>query len=218
MAEFAVSPTIGQEFAKDLQLSEIVHAENKDELLRDLAILENSESCQESLKTQPCISTLSPQKTLRKVTRSSSSPPRGVASGHRLRIHLFLASKGWHFGITFEPCPATVRYSRSTHPPITAATLFGHPLTKLTLACPSVRSTSIAEAAGITLRTDVSPLNNYPESRAVHPVIRVSYTPGLVGDVAIWDNRSTVHAITQDYENAERVGDRVVSLGGKPYF
>ncbi|KJA15909.1 hypothetical protein HYPSUDRAFT_207494 [Hypholoma sublateritium FD-334 SS-4] len=36
-------------------------------------------------------------------------------------------------------------------------------------------------------------------------------------DVAIWDNRSTFHTATYDYE-ALRTGDRVVSLGEKPYF
>lgn len=39
-----------------------------------------------------------------------------------------------------------------------------------------------------------------------------------LGDIAIWDNRSTFHAATQDYEKTLRVGDRVVSLGEKPYF
>ncbi|KAI9337707.1 hypothetical protein DFJ73DRAFT_763339 [Zopfochytrium polystomum] len=37
-------------------------------------------------------------------------------------------------------------------------------------------------------------------------------------DVAIWDNRSTVHTATWDYDGGKRVGDRVVSLGEKPYF
>jgi hypothetical protein len=38
-------------------------------------------------------------------------------------------------------------------------------------------------------------------------------------DVAIWDNRSTFHNITLDYKVTEaRKGDRVVSLGERPYF
>ncbi|CCO33361.1 hypothetical protein BN14_07436 [Rhizoctonia solani AG-1 IB] len=37
-------------------------------------------------------------------------------------------------------------------------------------------------------------------------------------DVAIWDNRSNYHTATYDYERVLRVGDRVVSLGEKPYF
>ncbi|KAJ7280051.1 hypothetical protein C8J57DRAFT_1301503 [Mycena rebaudengoi] len=36
-------------------------------------------------------------------------------------------------------------------------------------------------------------------------------------DVAIWDNRCTFHTATNDYE-ALRQGNRVVSLGEKPYF
>ncbi|KAL2069393.1 hypothetical protein VTL71DRAFT_14072 [Oculimacula yallundae] len=36
-------------------------------------------------------------------------------------------------------------------------------------------------------------------------------------DVAIWDNRSNWHAATYDHGDV-RVGDRVVSLGEKPYF
>lgn len=46
-----------------------------------------------------------------------------------------------------------------------------------------------------------------------------TYSPesGL-GDIAIWDNRSTFHTATQDYGRTLRVGDRVVSLGEKPYY
>ncbi|KAH8109654.1 hypothetical protein DFH11DRAFT_912461 [Phellopilus nigrolimitatus] len=36
--------------------------------------------------------------------------------------------------------------------------------------------------------------------------------------IAIWDNRSTYHAATFDYAAEKRVGDRVVSLGERPYF
>ncbi len=36
-------------------------------------------------------------------------------------------------------------------------------------------------------------------------------------DVAIWDNRSTFHTPTNDYEGV-RQGNRVVSIGEKPYF
>ncbi|KAJ1555500.1 hypothetical protein HK405_001333 [Cladochytrium tenue] len=37
-------------------------------------------------------------------------------------------------------------------------------------------------------------------------------------DVAIWDNRSAVHSATFDYIPDRRVGDRIVSLGERPYF
>ncbi|KAJ3037690.1 hypothetical protein HDV00_001412 [Rhizophlyctis rosea] len=37
-------------------------------------------------------------------------------------------------------------------------------------------------------------------------------------DVAIWDNRSTYHTATWDYGAETRIGDRVVSLGERPYF
>ncbi|KAJ1568490.1 hypothetical protein HK405_001394 [Cladochytrium tenue] len=37
-------------------------------------------------------------------------------------------------------------------------------------------------------------------------------------DVAIWDNRSTFHTGTSDFLDERRVGDRVVSLGERPYF
>jgi hypothetical protein len=37
--------------------------------------------------------------------------------------------------------------------------------------------------------------------------------------VAIWDNRSAFHNITLDYRTTDvRKGDRVVSLGEKPYL
>jgi len=42
--------------------------------------------------------------------------------------------------------------------------------------------------------------------------------PEGLGDVAIWDNRSTFHSATYDYAKQLRVGDRVVSIGEKPYF
>ncbi|KAG5637469.1 hypothetical protein H0H81_004440 [Sphagnurus paluster] len=37
-------------------------------------------------------------------------------------------------------------------------------------------------------------------------------------DIAIWDNRSTLHTATQDYGDKLRVGHRVVSIGERPYF
>ena len=37
-------------------------------------------------------------------------------------------------------------------------------------------------------------------------------------DVAIWDNRSTFHTATLDYGNADREGNRAVSLGEVPYL
>lgn len=36
-------------------------------------------------------------------------------------------------------------------------------------------------------------------------------------DLAIWDNRSVFHTATNDY-TGKRQGNRVVSLGEKPYF
>jgi alpha-ketoglutarate-dependent taurine dioxygenase len=38
------------------------------------------------------------------------------------------------------------------------------------------------------------------------------------GDIAIWDNRSNFHTATFDYGKELRVGDRVVSIGEKPYY
>ncbi|KAJ3044836.1 hypothetical protein HDV00_000713 [Rhizophlyctis rosea] len=37
-------------------------------------------------------------------------------------------------------------------------------------------------------------------------------------DLAIWDNRSTVHAATFDYGTQLRLGERAVSLGERPYL
>ncbi|KAL1741167.1 hypothetical protein HDZ31DRAFT_46027 [Schizophyllum fasciatum] len=40
-----------------------------------------------------------------------------------------------------------------------------------------------------------------------------------VNDLGIWDNRSTFHTATNDYDNDDkRQGNRVVSLGERPYF
>jgi len=46
--------------------------------------------------------------------------------------------------------------------------------------------------------------------------IRWKWTPGTS---AIWDNRSTIHTVSYDYEGkGERHGTRVSSLGEKPFF
>ncbi|KAG5356146.1 Alpha-ketoglutarate-dependent taurine dioxygenase [Yarrowia sp. B02] len=37
-------------------------------------------------------------------------------------------------------------------------------------------------------------------------------------DVAIWDNRSTFHTATFDFDTGDRLGHRVLSIGEKPYF
>jgi len=44
--------------------------------------------------------------------------------------------------------------------------------------------------------------------------VRFKWTKGAV---ALWDNRSTYHTATYDYE-AKRAGDRVCSVGEKPYL
>ena len=46
---------------------------------------------------------------------------------------------------------------------------------------------------------------------------QVRYTWSL-NDPAIWDNRSTFHTATLDYGNADREGNRAVSLGEVPYL
>ncbi|KAF5345071.1 hypothetical protein D9758_010419 [Tetrapyrgos nigripes] len=46
--------------------------------------------------------------------------------------------------------------------------------------------------------------------------LQVRYKWSL-NDIAIWDNRSTYHTATNDYEGA-RQGNRVVSIGEKPFF
>ncbi|KIY68365.1 TfdA family taurine dioxygenase [Cylindrobasidium torrendii FP15055 ss-10] len=37
-------------------------------------------------------------------------------------------------------------------------------------------------------------------------------------DIAIWDNRSTFHTATKDYGNVLRSGNRIASLGERPFF
>lgn len=44
-----------------------------------------------------------------------------------------------------------------------------------------------------------------------------SHLSGTKNTVALWDNRSTQHCATYDYE-AKRAGDRVCSIGEKPFF
>ncbi|KAG8747965.1 hypothetical protein FRC12_013959 [Ceratobasidium sp. 428] len=49
-------------------------------------------------------------------------------------------------------------------------------------------------------------------------IVSACSTHNYQNDIAIWDNRSVYHTATFDYEKVLRVGDRVVSLGEKPYF
>lgn len=52
--------------------------------------------------------------------------------------------------------------------------------------------------------------------RSLDLQVRWKWTPGTS---AIWDNRTTIHTVSQDYENNNtRHGTRVSSLGEKPYF
>ncbi|PMD50898.1 alpha-ketoglutarate-dependent taurine dioxygenase [Hyaloscypha bicolor E] len=96
-----------------------------------------------------------------------------------------------------------------------------------------------AERLGNPLRDGIrgSPLNRGSSLEAVHPVIRTNPVTGWKSvfvnkgftrrinvrfkwkknDLAIWDNRSTWHCATYDYE-AARAGDRVCSLGEAPYL
>ncbi|OBT74421.1 hypothetical protein VF21_06560 [Pseudogymnoascus sp. 05NY08] len=91
-----------------------------------------------------------------------------------------------------------------------------------------------------------SPANTGLEFKAVHPVVRTNPVTGWKkresevlkkyflevvagnhdlqvksrwgkGDVAIWDNRSVFHTATDDYEG-RREGNRVVSIGERPFF
>ena len=40
-----------------------------------------------------------------------------------------------------------------------------------------------------------------------------------VNDIAIWDNRSTFHNATYDYDGlGDRAGNRAVGVGERPYF
>lgn len=45
--------------------------------------------------------------------------------------------------------------------------------------------------------------------------VRFRWTPNTV---ALWDNRSTQHTATNDYGTRPRWGDRVVSVGERPYL
>lgn len=51
-SHFEVTPSIGREFGKDLQLSELLQAENSDELIRDLGVLSESNAMSERANEQ----------------------------------------------------------------------------------------------------------------------------------------------------------------------
>jgi hypothetical protein len=44
-SHFEVTPSIGREFGKDLQLTDLLRAENSDELIRDLGVLSELRAC-----------------------------------------------------------------------------------------------------------------------------------------------------------------------------
>ncbi|WVQ82460.1 hypothetical protein IAT38_004589 [Cryptococcus sp. DSM 104549] len=305
---FAVTPPIGQEFAKDAQLSEIVHAPNSDELIRDLAVLISQRGVV-FFRGQDL--ELEDQKTLgRKLGELSGKPgdstlhihplteitsPKGDeisiitserSDGYKVADFSRLASQGWHSDITFEPVPSDYAILKvHTNPPSGGDTLWASAyeaysrlspdFAKLLEGKKAFHTASIfsdaAKAFGIELRTGQrgSPLNSGNALSAIHPIIRVNPVTGWkglfvnqgftrriigvtkdesdfildylfkvvannhdlqvrfkwstnnapgIGDIAIWDNRSTTHTATTDYDKSLRVGDRVVSIGEKPFF
>jgi hypothetical protein len=72
---------------------------------------------------------------------------------------------------------------------------------------------SLTIFSGILLITTISKSDIRGPSMVLHSLNHLTL------DVAIWDNRSAFHSITLDYKVGEsRKGDRVVSLGEKPYL
>ena len=51
---FEVTPSIGREFGKELQLTDLLKAENSDELIRDLAVLSESLAWSRCCKARGC--------------------------------------------------------------------------------------------------------------------------------------------------------------------
>ncbi|TYJ58196.1 hypothetical protein B9479_001020 [Cryptococcus floricola] len=304
---FAVSPPIGEEFSKDLQLSEIVHAKKKDTLIRDLAILISQRGVVffreqdiniEDQKTmgkklgelsgKPKDSTLHIHPTT-EITSAQGDTVSIITSDRRdrdLDDSSRLAFKHWHSDITFEPVPSDYAILKvHTAPESGGDTIWASAYEAYSRLSPDFAKflegkeafheagffNQSAKSFGIELRTGErgSPLNQGPALSAIHPVIRVNpvtgwkgvfvnqgftrrilgvtkdesdfildylfkltvnnhdlqvrfrwgkdYAPGR-GDVAIWDNRSSFHSATYDYDRALRVGDRVVSIGEKPYY
>ncbi|ODN96532.1 hypothetical protein L198_04247 [Cryptococcus wingfieldii CBS 7118] len=210
---FVVNPAIGQEFGNDLQLSEIVHAENKDELLLDLRGVVFFRAQDIGLEDQKTLS--------RKLGELSGKPQDSALYIHPLtpkdsekddQILVIsaerrnkraqvedstrFASKDWHFDITFEPVPSDYSILKiHTAPENGGETLWASAYEAYSRLSPefakflegkealheATSSDKYAEAAGITLRTDVrgSPLNSGPGLSAIHPVIRVSKYPTL---------------------------------------
>ncbi|WVQ82461.1 hypothetical protein IAT38_004590 [Cryptococcus sp. DSM 104549] len=307
---FEVTPPIGQEFSKELQLSEILHAPNSDELVRDLAVLISERGVAffrgqdlnvedqkilgrklGELSGKPKDSTLHIHPTTELTSAkgdhisiiTSERVARNVGDTSRIASHL------WHSDITFEPVPSDYAILKlHTVPPSGGDTVWASAYEAYSRLSPDLAKflegkkayheagffNAAAKSYGIELRTDArgSPLNQGNSLSAIHPVIRVNSTdpvtgwkgvfvnqgftrrilgvtkdesdflldyltkivtnnhdlqvrfkwttnnaPGI-GDIAIWDNRSTQHSATIDYDKAVRVGDRVVSIGEKPYF
>ncbi|RQM08841.1 hypothetical protein DH86_00002965 [Scytalidium sp. 3C] len=96
---------------------------------------------------------------------------------------------------------------------------------------------SAAEKGGYKLydKPRGAPENVGAELKAVHPVVRTNPVSGWksifpvgghvrfrwknTNDIAIWDNRSTFHSATFDYDGlGERYGVRAVSVGEAPFY
>ncbi|WWC66111.1 uncharacterized protein I206_100011 [Kwoniella pini CBS 10737] len=305
---FEVTPSIGQEFAKELQLSQIVNAENADELIKDLAITISQRGVV-FFRSQDL--DIADQKVLGKKLGELSGHPHdsslhihpttelSSAKGDHISIITSerrqarsigdsskFASVNWHSDITFEPVPSDYAILKvHTNPPSGGDTIWGSAYEAYSRLSPDLAKflegkeayheagffKAAVQEYGHELRTEErgSPLNKGDTLNAIHPVIRVNpvtgwkglfvnqgftrrilgvskdesdflldylfklYTnnhdlqarfkwttnnPPGIGDIAIWDNRSTIHTAVFDYNKSLRVGDRVVSIGEKPYF
>ncbi|KAH9948158.1 hypothetical protein B0H21DRAFT_735653 [Amylocystis lapponica] len=243
-----LTPIIGREYP-DVQLSDLLNAENSDELIRELAIIISQRNVTRELGLHVHPSTNPNSELGMEISVITSSRYGGAAE-----MSTF-ASKEWHSDITFEPI--------HTLPPTGGDTIFASSYEaydrlspRLTAIHNATQFKVSANATGHTLYDGIRGTREHRHrSRGVHPVIRTNPVTGWKGlfltkrildltkdesdatleylnrvitenhdlqvrfkdDVAIWANSSTVHNVTRDYDEF-RQGNRVVSLGERPYF
>ncbi|KAH9924095.1 hypothetical protein B0H21DRAFT_765049 [Amylocystis lapponica] len=268
------TPVIGREY-KNVQLSDLLKADNSDELIRELAIIisqrnvvffRNQDINIEQQKLvpwqqlgilsgRPKESGLHIHPTTRpsselglEITVITSQNDRSKIYEDALDISQF-ASREWHTdGHTLPPLGGDTLWASSYEAYDRLSPSFAKFLEGLT-AVHDARPTGNPENIGLDLT-------------AIHPVIRTNPVTGWKGlfvsksftrrileltkdesdfvldylnrvitenhdlqvrfnwkqnDVAIWANSSTVHNVTRDYDE-HREGNRVVSLGERPYF
>ncbi|KAF9441547.1 TauD-domain-containing protein [Macrolepiota fuliginosa MF-IS2] len=241
---YDATPVIGTVFSnKSTQLSQLLEAPNADGLLHDLAVLvshrgvvffkDQDITVEQQKRLGQKLGELTGKPETSKLHRHPvsedvpelgleisviSSKSGGKRPGYQTKLK---ASGGWHSDVTFEKVPSDYAILKlHTLPPVGGDTLWASGYEAYDRLSPAYQKF----LEGLTATHDGNFFHEYAEKagrkinleRGAPENVGIRYRWGT-NDVAIWDNRVTVHAATHDYLE-HREGNRVVSLGEKPYF